>query len=71
MTHASQVAQNQWRFSKPSPKSNHGIKRKENAYLFVNSFLTDRNIFVFYMGTTAGGITLNNEKFGMLYGNHI
>jgi hypothetical protein len=23
------------------------------------------------MGTTASGITLNNEKFGMLYGNHI
>jgi len=23
------------------------------------------------MGTTAAGITLNEEKFGMLYGNHI
>jgi hypothetical protein len=23
------------------------------------------------MGTTAAGITLNDEKFGMLYGNHI
>jgi len=23
------------------------------------------------MGTTAAGIILNDEKFGMLYGNHI
>ena len=28
-------------------------------------------MFVFYEGTTAAGITLNDEKFGMLYGNHI
>ena len=28
-------------------------------------------MFVFYEGTTAVGITLNDEKFGMLYGNHI
>jgi len=27
--------------------------------------------FVFYEGTTAAGIPLNDEKFGMLYGNHI
>jgi hypothetical protein len=30
-----------------SSKSNHHIKRKESAYLFVNSFLTDQNLFVF------------------------
>jgi hypothetical protein len=27
--------------------------------------------FVFYEGTTAAGIPLNDEKFGFLYGNHI
>jgi hypothetical protein len=31
----------------------------------------DQNLFVFYEGTTAVGITLNDEKFGMLCGNHI
>ncbi len=56
------------RLSTPLPKSNRFIKRKEATYLFVISFLTDQNFFVFYMGTTAAGITLNNEKFGMLYG---
>ncbi len=45
-------------------------KRKENVYLFVNSFLTYQIFFVFYEGTTAAGIILNDEKFGMLYGNH-
>jgi len=33
--------------------------------------LTYQNIFVFYEGTTAAGIPLNDEKFGILYGNHI
>jgi hypothetical protein len=28
-------------------------------------------LFVFYEGATAAGITLKDEKFGMLYGNHI
>ena len=38
----------------------------------IRNFLFDRpDFFVFYEGTTAAGITLNNEKFGMLYGNHI
>jgi len=27
-------------------------------------------VFVFYEGTTAAGILLNDEKFWMLYGNH-
>jgi hypothetical protein len=31
--------------------------------------LTGQNLFVFYEGTTAAGIPLNDEKFGMLYGN--
>jgi hypothetical protein len=57
--------------SKQLPKSNHYIKRKEAIYLFVIIFLTGHNFFVFYMGTTAAGITLNDEKFEMLYGNHI
>jgi len=39
--------------------------------LFVKFFLTDKKFFVFYEGTTAAGIPLNDEKFGMLYGNHI
>jgi len=39
--------------------------------LFVKSFLTGQNSFVFYEGIVAAGITLNDEKFGMLYGNHI
>jgi len=59
------------RLSKPLPKSNHRIKRKETNYLLVIYFLTDQNLFVFYDGTTADGIALNDEKFGMLYGNHI
>ncbi len=59
------------RLSTPLPKSNHCIKRKENTYLFVIFCLTDYSWFVFYMGTTAAGIILNDEKFGMLYGNHI
>ncbi len=53
------------------PKSNHCIKRKETTYLFDNSFLTDKNFFVFQESTTAAGIPLNGEKFGMLYGNHV
>ena len=28
-------------------------------------------MFVFYEGTTVARISLNDEKFGMLYGNHI
>jgi hypothetical protein len=28
-------------------------------------------MFVFYESITVAGITLNGEKFGMLYGNHI
>ncbi len=59
------------RLSKALPKSNHCIKRKETTYLLVNSFLTGQNFFVFYEGTTAGRITLNDEKFGMLYENRI
>ncbi len=59
------------RLSTPLPKSNHCIKRKESAYLFVKSFLTDQNLFVFYEGTTAAGIHLNDEKSGMLYRNLI
>ena len=57
--------------STPLPNENQFINRKETTYLFVNSFLTDQNLFVFYEGTTAAGIPLNDEKFGMLYGNHI
>ena len=53
------------------PKSNHCIKREESTYLFVKSFLTGQNLFVFYEGTTAAGITLNDVKLGMLCGNHI
>jgi len=44
---------------------------EENAsYLrpFVKSFLTDKKFFVFQERTKAAGITLNDEKFGMLYG---
>ena len=33
--------------------------------------LTDYRLFVFYIFTTAAGIILNDEKFGMLCGNHI
>jgi len=33
--------------------------------------LTGQSFFVFYEGTTAAGIDLNDEKFGMLYGNNI
>jgi len=33
--------------------------------------LTYQNIFVFYEGAAAAGINLNDEKFGMLCGNHI
>ena len=41
-------------------------------YLFVCHFNLDRSdFFVFFEGTTAAGITLNDEKFGMLYRNHI
>ncbi len=50
------------RLSTPLPKSNNCIKRKETTYLFVLSFLTDQNLFVLYMGTTAAGITLNDEN---------
>ncbi len=50
--------------STPFPKSNPWIKRKESAYLFVKSFLTGQIFFVFYEGTTAAGITLNEKKFG-------
>jgi len=46
-------------------------KRKESAYLVIIFRLTDYNWFVFYEGTTVAGIPLNDEKFGMLYGNHI
>ncbi len=35
------------------------------------SFLTGQNIFVFKESTTVDGIPLNDEKFGMLYENHI
>jgi len=59
------------RLSKQSPKSNHCIRREEITYLFVISFLTNQDLFVFYEGTTAAGITLNDEKFGMLCGNYI
>jgi len=52
-------------------KSNPGIKRKESTYLLVICFLTGQNLFVFCMGTIVAGIPLNDEKFGMLYGNHI
>ena len=45
--------------------------QKETTYLFINSLLTGQNFFVFCEGTTAAGIPLNDEKFGMLYGNHI
>jgi hypothetical protein len=55
----------------PLTESNHCIKRKETTYLLVISILTDKKIFVFYESTTAAGIPLNDEKFGMLYGNHI
>jgi len=47
--------------------SNHYVKRKK-PLIFC---LTGYSWFVFYMGTTAAGITLNDEKFRMLYGNHI
>jgi len=34
-------------------------KRKESAYLFVNSFLTDKRCFVFYEdATVAGGLRI-------------
>ena len=59
------------RFSKTLPESNHCIRQEEINYLLVNYFLTGRNFFVFYESTTAAGIALNDEKFGMLYGNHI
>jgi hypothetical protein len=52
-------------------KLNHGIKRKESTYLHVKSFLTDQNLLVFWEGTRAVGITLNDEKFGMLYGQWV
>jgi hypothetical protein len=28
-------------------------------------------LYVFYEGARAAGINLNDEKFGILYGNHI
>jgi len=59
------------RLSTPFPKSNHYIKREESNYLFVKSFLTYQKLFVFYEVAKAAGIALNDEKFGMLYGNHI
>ena len=59
------------RFSTPLPKSNHCIKRKEITYLVIIFCLTGQNFFVFCEGTTAAGILLNDEKFGMLCGNHI
>ncbi len=45
----------------------------EKKHLFACHFNLDRSEFfsVFYEGTTAAGIPLNDEKFGMLYGNHI
>jgi hypothetical protein len=59
------------RFSTQLPKSNHCIRREEINYLVIIFCLTDYSWFVFYMGTTADGITLNDEKFGMLCGNRI
>ena len=59
------------RLSTPLPKSNHCIKRKEIDYLLVKFILIGQIFFVFYEGATAAGIPLNDEKFGMLYGNHI
>ena len=38
------------------------------AAIFLDS---SKNLFVSYEGTIAVRITLNNENFGMLYGNHI
>ena len=52
-------------------KSDHVIKRKEINYLVIVFCLTDYSWFVFYEVTTAAGIPLNDDKFGMLYGNHI
>jgi len=54
------------RLERMLPESNRCIKRKENDYLLVKSFLTVENLFVFYEGTTTTGIPLNDEKFGML-----
>ena len=47
--------------------------RKARKNLSVYNFLFDENVYyvVFYEDTTADGILLNYEKFGMLYGNHI
>ena len=51
--------------STPLPKS-------ERKHLFVCHFNLDRSdIFVFFEGTVAAGIPLNDEKFEILYGNHI
>ena len=58
------------RLFNPLYKLNHYIKFKKTP-IFFKYFLTDRNLSVFYEGTVAAGITLNNEKFGMLYGNRI
>ena len=38
---------------------------------FVSILLTDQNMLVFSEGTTAAGIPLNDEKFGMLCKNHL
>ncbi len=59
------------RLSTPLPKSNHCIRREEIIYLAIIFCLTDYSWFVFYMGAAAVGITLNDEKFGLLCGNHI
>ena len=53
------------RLSTPLPKS-------ERKHLFVCNFNLDTSeYFVFFEGTAAVRISLNEEKFGMLYGNHI
>ncbi len=51
--------------STPLPKS-------ERKHLFVCQFFLDRSdFFVFFEDTVAAMIPLNDEKFGMLYGNHV
>jgi hypothetical protein len=44
------------------------VKMLDWAAIFLDS---SKNLFVSYEGTIAVRITLNNENFGMLYGNHI
>ena len=43
----------------------------EIGTLFPIISLKRAEFLVFFEGTTAGGIHLNDEKFGMLYGNHL